>query len=71
MTYTPGTTLRLLIWPRKHTNTRKWSRLGHSAAATTLDSYGHALDRGQQTAADRVQALFTAKPKERKADGGA
>jgi integrase len=47
------------------------ARLGHSAAAITLDIYGHALDRGQQVAADKMQALFTSKPKERKAEGEA
>ena len=44
------------------------SRLGHSAAAITMDIYAHALDRGQQTAADKMQALFMRK-KEPKADG--
>jgi hypothetical protein len=39
------------------------TRLGHSAAAITFDIYGHALDRGQQAAADKMQALFTAKSK--------
>lgn len=42
------------------------ARLGHSAAAITLDIYGHALDRGQQTAAEKMQELFTSKPKEKK-----
>ena len=44
------------------------SRLGHSAAAVTMDIYAHALDRGQQTAADKMQALLTAKPKEKKSE---
>jgi integrase len=39
------------------------SRLGHSAAAITMDIYAHALDRGQQIAADKMQAILTAKPK--------
>jgi integrase len=39
------------------------ARLGHSAAAITMDVYAHALDRGQQTAADMMQGLFTPKPK--------
>jgi integrase len=44
------------------------SRLGHSAAAVTMDIYAHALDRGQQTAADKMQTLLTAKPKEKKSE---
>lgn len=35
------------------------SRLGHSAAAITMDIYAHAMDRGQQRAADKMQALLT------------
>jgi integrase len=38
------------------------SRLGHMAAAITMDIYAHALDRGQQTAADRMQAILAPKP---------
>lgn len=45
------------------------SRLGHSAAAITLDIYAHAIDRGQQVAADKMQSILTTKPKEKKADG--
>jgi hypothetical protein len=30
-----------------------------------MDIYAHALDRGQQTAADKMQSILTAKPKER------
>jgi integrase len=45
------------------------ARLGHSAAAITLDVYGHALDRDQQTAADKMQLLLTAKPKRSEAAG--
>ena len=37
------------------------SRLGHSAAAVTMDIYAHALDRGQQTAADAMQGILTAR----------
>jgi hypothetical protein len=33
--------------------------------------YAHAIDRGQQTAADAMQALLTARPKEKKAGEGA
>lgn len=47
------------------------SRLGHSAAAITLDIYAHAIDRGQQVAADKMQALLTGKSRERKAGDGA
>jgi integrase len=39
------------------------SRLGHSAAAITMDIYAHAIDRGQQVAADAMQGILTAKPK--------
>jgi integrase len=35
------------------------SRLGHSAAAITMDIYAHAIDRGQQTAADKMQDILT------------
>lgn len=42
------------------------SRLGHSAAAITMDIYAHALDRGQQTAADRMQAILGAKSEQSK-----
>jgi integrase len=34
------------------------SRLGHSAAAITLDVYAHAIDRGQQVAADKMDAIL-------------
>jgi integrase len=43
-------------------------RLGHTAAALTLDIYAHPLDRGQQTAADKMQALLGRKS-EKKATG--
>jgi integrase len=47
------------------------SRLGHSAAAITLDIYAHAIDRGQQVAADKMQSILTAKPaKPKVAEGG-
>jgi integrase len=36
-------------------------RLGHSAAAITMDVYAHALDRGQDAAAARMQSILTAK----------
>ena len=39
------------------------SRLGHSSAAVTMDVYAHAIDRGQRTAADKMQGILTAKPK--------
>jgi integrase len=45
------------------------ARLGHSAAAITMDIYAHALDRGQQTAADSMQALLTPKAKANAAGG--
>ncbi|MFO0852700.1 MAG: tyrosine-type recombinase/integrase [Gemmataceae bacterium] len=34
------------------------SRLGHSTAATTMDVYAHALDRGQQKAADLMTGIL-------------
>jgi integrase len=37
------------------------SRLGHSAAAITMNIYAHAMDRGQKTAADKMQRIL--KPK--------
>lgn len=37
------------------------SRLGHAAASTTMNIYAHALDRGQQTAADAMQGILTSK----------
>ena len=46
------------------------SRLGHSAAAVTMDIYAHALDRGQQTAAASMQALLGPKSKEKSAGAG-
>jgi integrase len=45
------------------------ARLGHSAAAITMDVYAHALDRGQQGAADRMQSILTARPKAKTASG--
>ena len=42
------------------------ARLGHSAAAITMDIYAHAIDRGQQTAADSMQAMFAAEGEGRK-----
>ncbi|MBA4066424.1 MAG: hypothetical protein C0501_22465 [Isosphaera sp.] len=45
------------------------SRLGHSAAAVTLDIYAHAIDRGQQTAADAMQGILAPKPKGKAGDG--
>lgn len=39
------------------------SRLGHSAASITMDIYAHAMDRGQQSAADEMQRILAPKPK--------
>lgn len=45
------------------------ARLGHSSAAITMDIYAHALDRGQQTAADAMQQILTPKKGETKTGG--
>jgi integrase len=36
------------------------ARLGHSAAAVTMDIYAHAIDRGQGQAAGRMDSIFKA-----------
>jgi integrase len=38
------------------------SRLGQTAASITMDIYAHAVDRGQQAAAEKMDAILTRKP---------
>lgn len=41
-------------------------RLGHSSISTTMNIYGHALRSADQAAADKLETLFSNKPKEKK-----
>jgi integrase len=45
------------------------ARLGHSAAAVTLDIYASAVDRGQQKAADTMQDILAPRPPKGKKKG--